>query len=79
MSGAPLWWLYTRIALPLAGAVIGHGWGEVGRFLGPSIDRFWSTYSPDDLARLWEEAGLGGVQWQRMSLGGGFVIWGDKR
>ena len=75
----PLWWLYTRIALPVAGTVIGHGWGEVGRFLGPSIDGFWSTYSPGDLGRVWEAAGLGQVQWQRMSLGGGFVIRGVKK
>lgn len=75
----PLWWLYTRVALPAAGAVIGGGWREVGRFLGPSIDRFWADHSPDGLARLWEAAGLEGVQWERMSLGGGFVIQGVKR
>jgi demethylmenaquinone methyltransferase/2-methoxy-6-polyprenyl-1,4-benzoquinol methylase len=75
----PLWWLYTRVALPTAGAVIGDGWREVGRFLGPSIDRFWADHSPDGLARLWEAAGLGGVQWERMSLGGGFVIRGVKQ
>ncbi len=74
----PLWWLYTRIALPVAGAVIGHGWGEVGRFLGPSIDGFWSTYSLDDLTGLWGAAGLE-VQYQRMSLGGGVVIRGVKQ
>jgi hypothetical protein len=51
----------------------------VGRFLGPSIDRFWADHSPDGLARAWEAAGLGGVQWERMSLGGGFVIQGVKQ
>lgn len=75
----PLWWLYTRVALPAAGAVIGGGWREVGRFLGPSIDRFWADHSPDDLTHIWEAAGLGGVQWERMSLGGGFVIRGVKQ
>lgn len=74
----PLWWLYTRICLPAAGALIGPGWGEVARFLGPSIDRFWARNSPDDLANLWEAAGLDRVQWERMSLGGGFVIRGVK-
>jgi len=74
----PLWWLYTRICLPAAGALIGPEWGEVGRFLGPSIDRFWASNSPDDLAHLWEAAGLDQVQWERMSLGGGFVIRGVK-
>ena len=42
----PLWWLYTRLALPMAGRIIGDGWGQVGRFLGPSIDRFWARYPP---------------------------------
>lgn len=75
----PLWWLYTRIALPLAGTVIGNGWSEVGRFLGPSIDGFWSRNAPEDLVELWERAGLGQVRSQHMSLGGGFVIWGVKK
>jgi demethylmenaquinone methyltransferase/2-methoxy-6-polyprenyl-1,4-benzoquinol methylase len=74
----PLWWLYTRIVLPLAGAIIGNGWGEVGRFLGPSIDGFWRKNSAGDLAKLCQEAGLRQVRSQRMSLGGGFVIWGVK-
>ena len=74
----PLWWLYTRVGLRLAGALIGQGWGEVGRFLGPSIDRLWASHSPDDLAKLWNAAGLHDVHWDRMSLGGGFVIRGTK-
>lgn len=74
----PLWWLYTRIALPGAGMVIGGGWGEVGRFLGPSIDRFWKGNTPEGLVRLWEEAGLGQVRWKPMSLGGGFLMWAVK-
>lgn len=74
----PLWWLYTRLALPVAGGIIGNGWGEVGRFLGPSIDRFWARYSPDELATAWEQAGMTGVEWHRMSLGGGFVIRGKR-
>ena len=33
----PPWELWMRVGLPAAGAVIGHGWHEVGSFLGPSI------------------------------------------
>ncbi len=73
-----LWWLYTRAVLPLAGVAIGHGWAEVGQFLGPSIDRFWSGRTPDDLAAIWVEAGLEDVHWRSMSLGGGFLIWGAR-
>jgi demethylmenaquinone methyltransferase/2-methoxy-6-polyprenyl-1,4-benzoquinol methylase len=74
----PLWWLYTRLMLPLMGAIIGHGWAEVGGFLGPSIDRFWSKRTPQQLASIWEASGLESVRWTSMSLGGGFLIWGYR-
>src|SRR6201989_2389856 len=32
----PLWELWVDVGLPTAGRVIGHGWHEVGTFLGPS-------------------------------------------
>ena len=36
----PLWVLYTRVGLPVAGFVLGgREWFRVGRFLGPSISR----------------------------------------
>jgi demethylmenaquinone methyltransferase/2-methoxy-6-polyprenyl-1,4-benzoquinol methylase len=75
--GAP-WWAYTRVALPLAGALIRSGWWEVGRFLGPSIDRFASTHPPAVLESEWRGAGLVDVRIRRMSLGGGLVMWGRK-
>lgn len=75
----PLWWSYTRILLPLAGAVIGSGWWEVGRFLGPSIDSFAARHPPDTLAASWGAAGLEDVRFHRMSLGGGLLMWGRHR
>ena len=33
----PLWELYVRVGLPVAGRLISPGWHEVGAFLGPSI------------------------------------------
>ncbi|MET0565390.1 MAG: class I SAM-dependent methyltransferase [Acidimicrobiia bacterium] len=74
----PLWWLYTRLVLPGAGALAGEGWPEVGRFLGPSIEEFADRYPPDQLAAIWESAGLSGVRFERLSLGGGLVMWADK-
>jgi demethylmenaquinone methyltransferase/2-methoxy-6-polyprenyl-1,4-benzoquinol methylase len=80
-SGAwhPMWRLYTRGVLPVAGIVAGDGWPEVGRFLGPSIEEFAARYPPDRLARTWEEAGLTEVGTARLSLGGGLVMWARKR
>ncbi len=71
-----LWRFYTWAMLPLAGAVIGSGWYQVGRFLGPSIERFHED-NPD-LSRTWEEAGLAEVTVRRVSLGGGLVMWARK-
>ena len=66
----PLWELYVRGGLPLAGAVISPGWREVGRFLGPSIREF---YARIDLQHIWPDAYV-----KRLSLGGGVVMWGTR-
>jgi demethylmenaquinone methyltransferase/2-methoxy-6-polyprenyl-1,4-benzoquinol methylase len=66
----PLWELYVRVGLPLAGAAISQGWHEVGRFLGPSIRDFHTRV---DLQSLWPNA-----QVKRLSLGGGVVMWGTR-
>ena len=74
----PLWWLYTRLVLPVAGLLAGEGWPEVGRFLGPNIEEFADRYPPERLAAIWESAGLSGVGFERLSLGGGLVMWAHK-
>lgn len=71
-----LWRLYTRAVLPLAGAAVGSGWYRVGRFLGPSIERFHDDQP--DLTLPWREAGLVDVTVSRPSLGGGLVMWARK-
>ena len=68
----PLWELYVRAGLPLAGAAVSPGWREVGTFLGPSIRDFHARVA---LEELWHEAGLQDVRTRRMSLGGGVVMW----
>ena len=71
----PLWELYVRVGLPLAGAIVSPGWREVGRFLGPSIREFHVRVS---LEQLWRDAGLHNVHTRRLSLGGGVVMWGVR-
>jgi demethylmenaquinone methyltransferase/2-methoxy-6-polyprenyl-1,4-benzoquinol methylase len=71
----PLWELYVRVGLPLAGAVVSPGWREVGVFLGPSIRDFHGRVSLDD---VWREAGIADVRAQSLSLGGGVVAWGTR-
>jgi demethylmenaquinone methyltransferase/2-methoxy-6-polyprenyl-1,4-benzoquinol methylase len=72
------WELYVRLGLPLAGRAISPGWGEVGRFLGPSIRRFWKEHSPKRVLELWRDAGVEDVRLRRLTLGGGVVVWGRR-
>jgi demethylmenaquinone methyltransferase / 2-methoxy-6-polyprenyl-1,4-benzoquinol methylase len=72
------WEGWTRLGLPAAGRVLGHGWLEVGRFLNGSIRRFGRDYPPARLGELFREAGLRDVQVRRMSLGGGTVVTSRK-
>ncbi|HLI44766.1 MAG TPA: class I SAM-dependent methyltransferase [Acidimicrobiales bacterium] len=73
------WWGYTRMVLPVAGAVTGgREWYEVGRFLGPSITGHYDRYPLDWTIAAWQAAGIGDVEYRRMSLGGGLVMWGRR-
>lgn len=74
----PLWETYVRIGLPLAGRAVSPGWGEVGRFLGPSIRAFGREWPPERVASLWEQSGIADVRMRRLSLGGGVVTWGRR-
>jgi demethylmenaquinone methyltransferase/2-methoxy-6-polyprenyl-1,4-benzoquinol methylase len=73
-----LWELYTRVGLPILGRAASPGWGEVGRFLGPSIRSFYERYPLERVLGLWREAGIGDVDARALSLGGGIVIWGTR-
>ncbi len=79
----PLWHLawraYTSAALPVLGAATGgRDWYRVGRFLGPSIREHYRRWPLPRQLASWQAAGLTGVGWRLMSLGGGLVTWGTK-
>jgi len=73
------WELYVRAGLPVAGAFIDRSWGEVGRFLGPSIRGFYSQGGLERTLDCWQRAGIGELRYRLLSLGGGVVIWGRRR
>src|SRR5262249_34885060 len=75
----PLWEMWTRVGLPVAGRLIGDGWHEVGRILNPSITGFCERWPMSEQLTAWGEAGLDGVRSRRLSLGGGVVTWGRKK
>lgn len=74
-----LWRLYTRIGLPALGRLLSREWQEVGRFLGPSIEGFYTRVPLPRLVAMWQDAGLTDVHVQRMSFGAGVVMTGVKR
>lgn len=74
----PLWELYVRVGLPLAGRVISPGWHEVGAFLGPSIRELHARLPVERQLELWRAAGVEDVRARRLSLGGGYVVWGRR-
>jgi demethylmenaquinone methyltransferase/2-methoxy-6-polyprenyl-1,4-benzoquinol methylase len=75
----PLWEVWTRAGLPLAGRLIGNGWHEVGTFLNPSISGFYDRWPMRDQLAAWRAAGVEDVRARRLTLGGGVVTWGRKR
>jgi demethylmenaquinone methyltransferase / 2-methoxy-6-polyprenyl-1,4-benzoquinol methylase len=75
----PLWEAWVRVGLPAAGRVIGDGWYEVGRFLGPSIRGHYEAWPVPRLLAAWRESGIGQVEVKRLSVGGGLVTWGRKK
>ena len=75
---ASLWELYVRAGLPVAGRFISPGWHEVGAFLGPSIRELHARLPIERQLELWRAAGIGDPQVRRLSLGGGYVMWGRR-
>jgi len=72
-----MWWLYTRLALPLGGLVTGgRDWFRVGRFLGPNISDHYGRHPLPSIEDAWRRAGFEDVGVRIMSLGGGLVMWG---
>src|SRR6266704_1580979 len=73
------WWSYTRLILPVAGLALGgRAWWDVGRFLGPNISGHYHRWPLPRLLEAWDAAGMIGVEYRVMSLGGGIVMWGTK-
>jgi demethylmenaquinone methyltransferase/2-methoxy-6-polyprenyl-1,4-benzoquinol methylase len=73
------WWCYTRLALPVLGAIAGgRAWYKVGRFLGPSISGHYRQHPLGEHVAAWRAAGLTDVGVELMSLGGGLIMWGRK-
>ncbi len=74
----PLWDVYVGAVLPAAGRLLSPAWGQVGRFLGPSIRGLYRDHPLEAQLDWWRAAGVDDVQARRLSVGGGVVIWGHR-
>jgi demethylmenaquinone methyltransferase / 2-methoxy-6-polyprenyl-1,4-benzoquinol methylase len=74
----PMWELYVRVGLPVSGRLISPGWREVGSFLGPSIRDLHARLPIERQVEMWRAAGIDEVRVRRLSLGGGYVVWGRR-
>jgi len=72
------WWMYTRLVMPVIGAIVSPAWRHTGRFLGPSITGFYRRHPLPEQVRWWQEAGLRHVRTRGMSFGAGIVTWAVK-
>lgn len=72
------WRLYTAVGLPALGRVVSAQWGEVGRFLGPSITDFYARHPLERIGEYWRDAGLEDVRVRRMSLGAGILMFARR-
>jgi demethylmenaquinone methyltransferase/2-methoxy-6-polyprenyl-1,4-benzoquinol methylase len=72
------WRAYTAIGLPALGRLVSPQWGEVGRFLGPSIADFYERHPLERIVAYWRDAGLREVRVERMSLGGGILMFATR-
>jgi demethylmenaquinone methyltransferase/2-methoxy-6-polyprenyl-1,4-benzoquinol methylase len=72
------WWAYTRLVMPVVGALVSPAWRHTGRFLGPSISGFYRRHPLPEQVRWWQAAGLRHVRTRTMSLAAGIVIWAVK-
>ncbi|HEY2181055.1 MAG TPA: class I SAM-dependent methyltransferase [Solirubrobacteraceae bacterium] len=68
------WRAYTAVGLPVLGRLASREWSAVGRFLGPSIRRFYARHPLERIVAYWRAAGLIDVTVRRISLGGGIVM-----
>ena len=72
-----LWRIHTRLGLPLLGRAVSRAWYDVGRFLGPNIERLHAA--EPDLPALWRAAGISAPARRDMSFGAGVVMAGGQR
>jgi demethylmenaquinone methyltransferase / 2-methoxy-6-polyprenyl-1,4-benzoquinol methylase len=72
------WWVHTRLAMPLLGAVASPAWARTAMFLGPDVSRFVAAHPLAEWVRWFQEAGVRHVRTRSFLAGTAVVLWGVK-
>ena len=73
------WRLYTAKVMPMLGTAVSPSWAATGRFLGPSIDGFYTRHPLGQQLGWWYDAGIEDVRARTMAKGAAVVISGRRR
>ncbi len=73
------WWSYTRLAIPLVGAVVSPAWARTAAFLGPNVSTFVRDHPLPNQVAWFQHAGIEHVRTRLFLFGTAVVLWGVKR
>lgn len=73
------WWAYTRLLMPMLGAVTSPAWARTAAFLGPNISRSVATHPLESWVEWFQRAGVVHVRTRSFLFGSAVVLWGVKR
>jgi demethylmenaquinone methyltransferase / 2-methoxy-6-polyprenyl-1,4-benzoquinol methylase len=72
------WTAYTRLAMPVLGALASPAWARTAAFLGPSVARFVRDHPLEGWVRWFQAAGIRHVRTRTFLFGSAVVLWGVK-
>lgn len=72
------WWGYTRLGMPVVGAVASPAWARTAAFLGPSVSRFVEEHPLRSQVAWFQRAGIQHVRTRLFLFGTAVVLWGVK-
>ncbi|HEX5936850.1 MAG TPA: class I SAM-dependent methyltransferase [Actinomycetota bacterium] len=72
------WWVHTRLAMPVLGAVSSPAWARTAVFLGRDVSRFVAAHPLAEWVRWFQEAGVRHVRTRTFLAGTAVVLWGVK-
>jgi demethylmenaquinone methyltransferase / 2-methoxy-6-polyprenyl-1,4-benzoquinol methylase len=73
------WHTYTRVMMPVVGAVGSPAWARTATFLGPNVARFVEAHPLAEQVEWFQRAGIEHVRTRRFLFGTAVVLWGVKR